>query len=471
MIEFVTLLVGLVAGPQVVDLSVGGGVAEVRLLLDGEPIAGDESAPWQLEFDLGTSLHPRLLEAVALDDVGQEVGRAVQHLNVPRPPAEVRIALERGKDGTARTALLTWESSIRSYPRATRAWFDGEELDTSDPRRIALPAHDEKNLHLLQVELEFTSDVIAQAQTVIGGLYLDQAQVDLTAFPVLARGKTKKAKPIEMAGWFSVGVPGSEATEQAAVRVVGYEKGGLDLVLVRGPGVGQSVLQLEGTFSQGLSSGGAASGAASPGIEGSGPGVMSSVANVGAASNAERLQRIMALDKGQRLRILAPRARTQAGQTVAMEVFALSPEITREQGGLYWALQQTVVLPGLSPSLRLADAVAVAGLQAANGHRRRSVLLVLSETGSDESRHSASTVRAYLASIQVPLYVWRIGDEAGDHWEEWGPGENVSDFRNLQNAARRLAGSLDRQRIVWLEGLHLPNAIRTTEQAKIEAVR
>jgi len=34
-----------------------------------------------------------------------------------------------------------------------------------------------------------------------------------------------------------------------------------------------------------------------------------------------------------------------------------------------------------------------------------------------------------------------------------------------------MAKSLDQQRIVWLEGLHLPNAISTTGQARVEAVQ
>lgn len=471
MIEFITLLLGLVAGPKTIEMSVGEDVSEVRLLLDGETIANLDSEPWKVEFDFGTSLSPRLLEAVALDPEGAALGSAVQRLNVPRPPAEVRVALERGADGAARAALLTWESSVRSNPRATRAWFDGEDLDTTNPKRIPLPTYDESVLHLLQVELEFTSDVVAQAQTVIGGLYLDEAQADLTAFLVSTQGSAKKLKPGDMSTWFSVARPGTEGTAKVPAHVVASEKGGLDLVLVRGPGVDQSIQLLEGAFTEGLSSGGIPSGAASSGVEGTGAGGLAGIANMGAASNIERLQRILALDKNQRLRILAPRARQQAGQTVAMEVFALSPEITAEQGGLYWALQQTVVLPGLSPSLRLADAVAVAGLQAANGHRRRGVLLAVSESETDESRFAVSTVREYLASIQVPLYVWRIGDTATDTWTEWGSGELITNFRELQNASRRLAKSLDRQRIVWLEGLHLPNAISTTEQAMVEAVQ
>ncbi len=468
MVEFLTLLLGLVAGPQVVELSAGDEVAAIRLLLDGEEIAVDASPPWKLELDLGATLRPRLLTAVAYDDRGAEVGRAVQRLNIPRAPAEVRIAFERDAAGAARAALVTWESTVGVYPLRSRAWFDGEPLDALDPARVALPAHDERGLHLFQIELEFTSDVIAKGQAVLGGRYLDEARAELTALPVFARGRGARARPAQMQGWFTVAEPGA-APHPA--RVVAYEKGGLDLVLVRGPGVSAAMEDLEGALSEDLTAGGVASGAAASGVEGSSPSAMLSVANTAVASAAERLQRVMALEKGQRLRIMAPRARRQAGRTVAMELFALSPEISQAQGGLYWALGQRVDLPGLSPELRLADAVAVAGAQAANGHRRRAVLLVVAEPGVDESRHAAAAVREYLASIHVPLQVWRVGAAASTGaWEEWGPGEEITDFRQLQAAARKLADGLDRQRIVWLEGLFLPTSVGVGGRAGVEAI-
>lgn len=151
-----------------------------------------------------------------------------------------------------------------------------------------------------------------------------------------------------------------------------------------------------------------------------------------------------------------------------MEAFAISPEITREMGGMFWILHQEVTLPGMSSRLRVADAVAVAGLQAAAGNRRRAVLLVLADDADDESRFEAAAVRRYLASLAVPLYVWRLGSE--DANPEWGPGEQIGNFRNLQRAARRLEKALESQRIVWLEGRHLVNRIELTPDARAETV-
>ena len=69
MIEFLTLFLGIVAGPQKVVVAADTQVAGVELRLDGETIAALEMAPWEFEVDFGTELLPRKLEAVALDRV------------------------------------------------------------------------------------------------------------------------------------------------------------------------------------------------------------------------------------------------------------------------------------------------------------------------------------------------------------------------------------------------------------------
>ena len=57
---------------------------------------------------------------------------------------------------------------------------------------------------------------------------------------------------------------------------------------------------------------------------------------------------------------------------------------------------------------RLADAAAVAGLQALAANRPRAVLVVLGEQPKDASRYDAETVRRYLESVRVPLVVWSL---------------------------------------------------------------
>ena len=111
--------------------------------------------------------------------------------------------------------------------------------------------------------------------------------------------------------------------------------------------------------------------------------------------------------------MLIPQTRTTQGRRVEMESFAISPEISPKQGGMLMVLSQEVLLPGLASGVRVNDAVAVAGLQAANGNRRRAVVLVLAAPWEDASRWDAPTVNRFLGSLNVPLYVWNLGEDDG----------------------------------------------------------
>ena len=79
MIEFVTLLLGLVAGVQTVEVTVDDRVARVEMLLDGATIATIEGSPWLVQCDFGP-LAPHELVAVAWDSSGREgSSRALLH--------------------------------------------------------------------------------------------------------------------------------------------------------------------------------------------------------------------------------------------------------------------------------------------------------------------------------------------------------------------------------------------------------
>ena len=153
MIEFLTLFLGIVAGPQKVVVVADTQVAGVELRLDGETIAALEMAPWEFEVDFGTELLPRKLEAVALDSEGGEVGTALQLLNVPRPAAEVSLVLRRETAGSVQ-AEIAWESAS-GRPTEMIALLDDEEVPIIDGQRIDLSGLDTTHLHLLQVEMWF----------------------------------------------------------------------------------------------------------------------------------------------------------------------------------------------------------------------------------------------------------------------------------------------------------------------------
>jgi hypothetical protein len=117
-VAFASLFVGMVSGVQPVALNVAGPVEEVRLLLDGREVARILSPPWRTAIDLGHELAPAQLTAVALNDLGEEIARAGQHLNLPRSSAELEIHLERDGSGQARGAQLAWGGLQGEKPSA-----------------------------------------------------------------------------------------------------------------------------------------------------------------------------------------------------------------------------------------------------------------------------------------------------------------------------------------------------------------
>jgi hypothetical protein len=138
--------------------------------------------------------------------------------------------------------------------------------------------------------------------------------------------------------------------------------------------------------------------------------------------------------------------------------------LTHADGGLGWLLSNVKLGGEVEP--RLADAVAVAGLQAATEHRRRAVLLVLGRDAADASRYDPATVRRYLAALSVPLFVWSLEGPDTPAAKAWGGAEDVSNVRRLYAAVDRLTEELESQRIVWVEGRHLPQTIALTPAAK-----
>jgi hypothetical protein len=112
---------------------------------------------------------------------------------------------------------------------------------------------------------------------------------------------------------------------------------------------------------------------------------------------------------------------------------------------------------------RLADAVAVAGLKAAElGHRRAVVLLLGAAPGDDPSQITRPQARRYLERLRVPFEVWSLG---GEDAGPWGRARDVSTLNKLALAVRALARDLDRQRIVWVDGVHLPQEIALAPRA------
>lgn len=128
MIEIVTLFLGLVTGPQPVELAVGPAAAEVEIQLDGRTLDRLTAPPWELEIDLGEALAPHELVAVARGETGRELARARRWINIDMPRVEIG-----GRASPGGLTPLSVVFTAEPVPAADEmsAWFlaDGHPLD------------------------------------------------------------------------------------------------------------------------------------------------------------------------------------------------------------------------------------------------------------------------------------------------------------------------------------------------------
>jgi hypothetical protein len=438
MIAFVTLLLGLISGVYPIEVTVSGPVAKVEFLIDGTVAGATAFPPWKTFVDLGQTLEPHELVARSLDASGREIARAAQWINLPRPPAEVEIVLENGADGKPAHARLTWQSVNSVAPGSITLTFDGNPLTLDGERRAALPRHDLNKPHILSAEVWFGPGVVGQQDIVFGGVYgeIDKA---LTAVPVRLRGRGAALTPSALQGrLIAHGQP---------LNVVDVERGPGKVVVVNVPGSNRlydRFFWTRGRVELGRGSG--------------------SIASVPPALAGMRTE--MRFDQETALRLLSPAARRYEGSGVASELFDSSRDFTPQDGGLLWLLARSSIDTGANPGIpRIADAVAVAGLQAAVGNGRRAVILLLSDGEEDASRYDAAIVRRYLAAIRVPLHVWSLYGPKAPGVERWGGAEDISTIQKLYRAFEKVESDLGSQRIAWVEGRHMPQTVAITPGA------
>lgn len=430
-IAFVTLFLGLTLGAYPVEVSVEGPVAAVELLLDGASAGRIAGPPWTGQIDFGTALQPHELVARALDSQGQEISRARQWVNLPRPEAEVEIVLEGAMDGRPGAARLTWQSRTGAEPLSVRLTLDDQALTVGADGRAALPAYNPDVVHTLSADVRFPASVVARKDAVFGGQYGSLVSSELTAVPVqLARGRLPQ--PEAMRGWLLAnGQP---------LTVAAVDQDPAEVIVIRDLGASEALKELGDIRPR-------------------------RVQDPNGALRTERdyLRFEIGLRKEDEVRFLwpVPHAFSGAGGTgLPAELFDQSRAFTLKDGGLHWLL--TRIVPAETPGKqRLADAVAVAGLQAMAGSRPRAVVLVLGGRPEDASRYDPATVRRYLASIRVPLFVWAVEKGAAESpaLAGWGKVEDASNLNRFRSAVARLRETLEAQRIVWVEGTHLPQSI------------
>ncbi|HEX4497793.1 MAG TPA: hypothetical protein VIE43_19115 [Thermoanaerobaculia bacterium] len=429
MIAFVTLLLGLISGVYPIEVTVSGPVSAVEFTLDGAPAGRISGPPWIAKVDLGSDLRPRELVARALDSEGHELSRASQWVNVPRPTAEVGVVLANDEKGIPRTAQLTWQSVNGVRPTSISLTLDGEPLVVDPAGKATLPPRDLESLHVLSADLWFPPGITARRDVAYGGQYGTEVSTELTAVPVRMRSRKALPAPAELGGWFTA--------DGRPLAVDAVENGPAKVILVRVP---------------------------------SGAEMFDKLVPASRRSEADSMRSWMRLDRDDRVRILSLGSSAFRGSKVPADLFSLSRELTAREGGLFSFLTGSRMLrEPRQGSERIADAVAVAGLQAADENDRRAVVLVLGGESQDASRYDVATVRRYLAAIRVPLFVWSLYGAKTPAAVAWsggeGKAEDVSSLSRLADAVDRLKGELADQRVVWLDGHHLPQSIALSPAA------
>jgi hypothetical protein len=160
---------------------------------------------------------------------------------------------------------------------------------------------------------------------------------------------------------------------------------------------------------------------------------------------------LIPLDRGTRMRVLWPIAQEYKTTSPASAVlFPPSKDFDSADGGMVWFLTRTdpEELDKFEPR-RVADAVGVAGVAAITGAYRRAVVLALNHV-DDNSVHGGESIRNYLASIGVPLFVWSFTGPRPELNDTWGPVEDVSSISQLKAATARLRAELASQRVAWI---------------------
>lgn len=430
MVTFISLFLWLTIGTQPVKVAVDPAVASVEIILDGEAIGVATAPRWEVPCDFGEVLRPHKLVAVARDENGRELGRALQLVNLPRANAEVEVVFE-GEASDAPTAVrVIAESSQRLEPLAISVSFDGLMLVQNDDRTFALPAYDPNQVHLITAEAYFPDAISARRDVTFGGTYGGRIATELTAVAVTLEKKTDLTVE-EVEGLFS--------SRGETLKVAAVDRQGGRLYLVRDHATWPFFRQSGQLLDRRLKT----------------------TRRVFSRTFAEVLADPGSFDEipldKDRYYLVVPNPEYVRG----LALYPIVQPFSINRWGLPWLATHIRTNDARVPGQRLADAIAVAGLRAAGDGCPRMVVLVLGENSEDVSEFSPASVREYLRVLRVPLAVWSTrGHEAT---ADWGDPNTVKGLGTLDKSSRRLLKELRRQWIVWVEGSHLPNEIEVAE--------
>jgi hypothetical protein len=455
MITFLTLFLGLFTGTQTVELAVEPPVERVELLLDGERVGYDTHAPFRFQVDFGADPTPHRLTAVGLDAEGEEVARATRDLNLIPRAVGVEVALERAADGQPEAALLSWHSVDHSPPERLVFWLDGETLTEVDgfdaiPERVPLPALDLDDIHFVTAELYFPSGQVARAERVFGGELGREIDTDNTAVAVEVEGRRRLRRTEQAEGLVLV--------DGRPARVLAVEHGPAEVVIVRERSSRREMAMLTADMQ----------------IELFNPLIYGDWAD-------------------DRLFFIGPAPRKLITAGARQALYPMSPAFPGARGNLIHWLVNEGYDPEAFSLQELPGAVAMAGMLAVTAARPRAVLLTIGPEAPPVEPGEGERVRRFLERLGVPLEIWYVQRDVSDLTRDervaerrrrveavaageppppgrhenlerarrgWGePVEDIGVVGDLTDATRALRDRIARQRILWIDGDHLPTEV------------
>lgn len=419
MIEFVTLILGLVTGQHVITVAVAEPVTAVDLRLDDRAVARREGPPWTFPLDLGTELLPHRLEAVAYGTDGAELGRTRQLINFGRGSWEASIVLAPAAPGAARDGRVVWAAADRRPPTEIRVELDGQTLSVDRLGQFELPAHDPDQPHHLAAEAIFEGDRLATAEAIFGGIHGERLTSTLTAVPLrLEPGAELPPIPQLQDALRVRGQPAkvfSTETEAPSILVVRDDHVNEDLgILMRKKR--EKFYAAPGKF----------------------------------------------LTPDHRVTFVLTQELPQDPRGVFRTLW-VPPEYY--PGGLWNIIEQYYPRYSGPAPQHLWWSLVVAGERLSNSRRPRAVVLIASKRPRDHGALSFEQAERYLRAVRAPLYTWAPGAAT---WKSLGIEPGPRSYEGPEGMAAlflALQDELERQRIVWIEGDHLPAEIELTEDA------
>ncbi len=423
MIEFVTLLLGLVIGPHAVEVAVGPEAHAVRWVLDGETVAARSEPPWRVTINFGAELRPRRLTALAYDGDGVLLGQTEQLINYIRSNHEVAVVLELGaaddgsKKKVPRRGRVIAKGVLGHQPKAYLLRFDGQEL-TVDSGRFELPPYDTERPHAIEAEVTFSDEVVARAETTFGGGMGEEVTSALSAVAVTSR----KGKP-----WTSEQVKGWVRRDGKPLPVFQTRADEGQVVVVRDESLSMAVLR-----------------------------------NLPLPAGAQRRS------QGHREYHLSAVSPVPIGEPA--NTFRESAVGTvKSNMGLLVSLVLPAESYGFQPVVGgrpdIWGALAIAGRAAASSNMPRVVILLLGEE-TPETSLPPEIILQYLESIQVPVLIWAANRKP---LKDLNLHKHPNVFfgpTGLGSVVDRASIWLDSQTIIWIEGEHLPTEVELVADHK-----